>query len=53
LPDGRGWLLRPCLAGLVDYRAYLDGTIGLEDIALLNDALAADAENKRRAREKN
>ncbi|WP_429498958.1 DUF6889 family protein [Robbsia andropogonis] len=32
------------------YESLLDGTLGLEDIALMNDALAVRADNELRAR---
>jgi hypothetical protein len=36
------------LAGCIKYESLLDGTLGLEDVALLNDALDVQAENERR-----
>lgn len=45
------WLLAPALAGMCKYESLLDGTLGLIDIAIMNDALAARAENERRAYE--
>jgi len=36
------------LAGCCKYESLLDGTLGLEDIALLNDALDVQQENERR-----
>jgi hypothetical protein len=41
-------LLRPVLAGCCKYESLLDGTLGLEDVALMNDALDVQAENERR-----
>lgn len=38
------------LDGLCKYESLLDGTLGLEDIALLNDALAVRADNQAAAR---
>lgn len=43
------------LAGCCRYESLLDGTLGLEDVALMNDALDVKDENERRylaAREK-
>ena len=39
------WLLRPVLKGALRYESLLDGTVGLYDIALLNDADDDVAEN--------
>lgn len=36
------------LAGCIQYESLLDGTLGLEDVALLNDALDVRDENERR-----
>lgn len=36
------------LAGCCRYESLLDGTLGLEDIALMNDALDVKEENERR-----
>ena len=48
MPDGEGWLLRPVLAGCCRYESLIDGTLGLEDVARLNDALDVKDENERR-----
>jgi hypothetical protein len=48
LPNDEDWLFRPVLAGLIKYESLLDGTLGLEDIALLNDALSIKQENEYR-----
>lgn len=45
------YLLRPVLAGLLRYESLIDGSVGLADVALLNDALDAQAENRERIRE--
>lgn len=42
------WLLRPVLHNLIRGESLLDGTVDLEYIALLNEALDVDAENKLR-----
>lgn len=41
----------PVLHGLCRYESLTDGTLDLEDIARMNDALLVRAENMRRARE--
>jgi len=48
LPGGEDWLLRPVIRGCCRYESLVDGTLGLEDIALLNDALDVADENERR-----
>lgn len=48
MPGGEDWLLRPVLAGCCRYESLIDGTLGLEDVALLNDALDVKDENERR-----
>lgn len=52
LPNGEDWLLRPVIRGLCRYESLKDGSLGLEDIALMNDALDVVAENERIALEK-
>lgn len=51
LPEGEDWLLRPVLRGCCRYESVIDGTLGLADIALLNDALDVQDENERRWQE--
>ena len=41
--------MRPVAEGLCKYESLKDGTLSLEDIALMNDALTVRAENERRA----
>ena len=45
------WILRPVEAGMCRYESLLDGTIGLEDIARMNEYLLVQAENRARATE--
>jgi hypothetical protein len=40
------WLLRPVVKNCIHYESLLDGTIGLYDIALLNDMLDVTIENQ-------
>jgi len=40
--------MRPVLAGCVKYESLIDGTLTLEDIARINDALDVQDENGRR-----
>lgn len=51
LPGGEDWLLAPVIAGMCKYESLLDGTLGLHDVALMNDALAVRADNMARAEE--
>jgi hypothetical protein len=53
LPSGEDWLLRPVLRGLLKYESLIDGTLYIEDIALLNDAIDVQDENERRYQEAN
>ncbi|OZI36416.1 hypothetical protein CEG14_15570 [Bordetella genomosp. 1] len=50
LPGGEDWLMAPVIRGLVSYDKLLDGSIGLVDIALMNDALWVQADNQMLAR---
>lgn len=40
-------MLRPVARGMCKYESLLDGTLGLTDIALMNDYLDVQAENER------
>lgn len=48
MPGGEDWLLRPVIKGMCRYESLKDGTLGLADVALMNDALDVQAENERR-----
>lgn len=43
-------MLAPVAEGWCKYESLIDGTLGLEDIALMNDALAVRADNQAAAR---
>lgn len=43
-------MLAPALAGVCRYESIIDGTLGLHDIALMNDAMAVKADNEAEAR---
>lgn len=47
------WLLRPVLEGMCLYESLKDCSLDLEDVARMNDALDARAENERRYRKAN
>lgn len=53
MSDGEDWLLRPVIDGLCQYESLKDGTLNLEDIARMNDALDVRAENEKRYRKAN
>jgi hypothetical protein len=52
--DGEDWLMRPVLEGACRYESLIDGTLSLEDLQTMHDALDVKHENERRfmAREK-
>jgi hypothetical protein len=50
--DHEDWVLRPVLRGLCKYESLLDGTLTLEDVDLLNEALDVEAENHFRSKPK-
>jgi hypothetical protein len=45
--------MRPVLAGLCRYESLVDGTVGLRDLSLMNEALDVQAENDYRWRQEN
>lgn len=47
------WLLRPVLEGMCRYESLKDGTLDLEDIAKMNEALDVRSENENRYRKAN
>jgi hypothetical protein len=47
------FVLRPVLEGMCRYESLKDGTLDLEDIAKMNDALDVRAENENRNRKAN
>jgi hypothetical protein len=51
LPNGRDWIMRPVLSRHIKFSELFDGTYDLCQIAELNEALEADAENQFRAHE--
>jgi hypothetical protein len=46
MDDGEDWLMRPVLRGLCKYESLKDGTLGLEDLAIMNEALDVDECNR-------
>lgn len=53
MSDGEDWLFRPVLEGMCKYESLVDGTLNLEDIARMNDALDVKYENEKRFRKGN
>lgn len=51
LPDGEDYLMRPVMNGLCKYESLLDGSLSLEDIARMNDAIDVKEENEFRQQE--
>ncbi|WP_322076426.1 DUF6889 family protein [Burkholderia cepacia] len=50
LPGGEDWLLAPVHAQMCRFESLKDGTLDLADVALMNDSLAARADNEAAAR---
>jgi len=48
MSGGEDWLFRPVLRGLCKYESLVDGTLGIYDVARLNEALDVEMENQRR-----
>lgn len=48
LPDHMDYLMRPVLEGMCRMESLYDGTLSLDQVALMNDALDVKAENMRR-----
>ncbi len=50
MPAGKDWLFAPMHAGLCRYTDLKDGTLQIEDIAEMSDALSVRSENEARLR---
>lgn len=48
MATGEDWLLRPVIAGCCRYESLLDGSLSLEDMAVMNEALDVQTENEKR-----
>lgn len=53
MQEGEDWVMRPNLEGLCSYESLIDGTLSLEDVARMNEALDVKAENENRYRKAN
>lgn len=47
--DGLDWMMRPVLENCILYTDLIDGSVGLADVARINDAITVRNENQRRA----
>lgn len=50
MADGTDFLMRPVLRGMVKYESLRDGTVDLNDVARMNDAIDVEQENALRMR---
>ena len=50
MPGNEAWLFRPVLRGLCKAESLYDGTLRIEHLAKLNDAIAVEEENQQRMR---
>ena len=50
---GEDWIMRPVLEGCCKYESLIDGTLDLEDVARMNEALDVKYENESRYRKAN
>lgn len=53
MSEGEDYIMRPVLEGVCKYESLIDGSLDLEDIARMNDALAVKWENQHRYRKAN
>lgn len=53
MTHGEEWLMRPVLRGMCKYESLIDCTLGMEDIARMNDAIDVEIENENRQRKAN
>lgn len=52
MENNEEWLYRPVLRGLIKYESLLDGTLDLNDVAILNEAIDIEIENQNRLAKK-
>ena len=46
--DDEDWMMRPVINGMCRYESLKDGTVSLDDLSRMNEALDVQAENRRR-----
>lgn len=51
MTDDEDWVMRPAIEGVCLYESLKDGTLDLEDVARMNEALDVRCENERRFKE--
>lgn len=50
MSEGEDWLMRPVIEGCCRYESLLDCTLGMLDVAIMNEALEVRDENMALAR---
>jgi hypothetical protein len=53
MTDGEDWIMRPALRGLCRFESLRDGTLDLEDVAVMNAAIDVENENDYRRQKAN
>ena len=48
MENNEDWLYRPVMRGLCKYESLIDGTLDLNDLAILNEAIDIEIENQNR-----
>lgn len=51
MTDDEYWVMRPALEGVCHYESLIDGSLDLEDVARMNEALDVRAENRARVQD--
>lgn len=51
--ESEDWIMMPVLEGLCKYESLLDGSLDLEDVARMNEAINVKYENQHRYRKAN
>lgn len=47
MPDDEDWVMSPVMHGLCKYESLIDGSLGLHDVARMNDAILVRADNQK------
>jgi hypothetical protein len=50
MPTQEDWVMRPVVRGMCKYESLKDGSLDLEDLARMNDAIAVEHDNEALAR---
>lgn len=51
MSTGEDWLMRPVIKGMCRYAELKDGSLDLNDVATMNEAIDVDEENRARVTE--